>query len=597
MRLLLRILSYALRHRWRVAGVYATMLGANAAYLLLPKLFGDAIDKIKGALDGNVLSNTTILVVFITILCVSAARGILTFFQGYLVESLCQVTIFDLRNKFYNHVQHLSFSFHDRYHTGNLMSRALSDMDYIHAFIGVGLVHMPYYLGLLAVVSVIVLRLDWQLGAIALSFIPVVAFLSVFTRWNIGRLYLLIEQNFAKLSTVLQENLTGAKVVRVSGSESYERQKFLERNNEVQASVIDVAGLQAIRTVNGLLPVLVITGLVLWFGGSKVISGQLTPGELAQLIFYVQILMTPARDIGYAITTFGMAHASAQRFFEIMDTKSPVQEAPGAADLPRSRGHVKFEGVSFNYKKEGVPVLTNINIDAEPGKVVAIMGMPGSGKSTIAALIPRFYEVSSGRITLDGTDIRDVTLKSLRRNIGIVQQDVFLFTATIRENIAYGREDATLEEVVEAARVAQMDEFIQGLPDGYDTEVGERGSTLSGGQRQRLSIARAVLLDPPVLILDDSTSSVDAHTEELIRKAMESVMKGRTTFVIAHRLSTIHRADEIIILDKGRIVERGTHKELISKEGLYKEIYDLQLRPQEEVMREHDISRPAIAAE
>jgi ATP-binding cassette subfamily B protein len=338
---------------------------------------------------------------------------------------------------------------------------------------------------------------------------------------------------------------------------------------------------------------LLAVGLILFFGGRRVIDGQMTFGELGEFIFYLQILQMPVRMAGWLVNSYARAASAGQRLFEILDAQSPVQQAENARELVRPRGRVKFESVSFAYD-DTKRVLRDFTLDVEPGQIIALLGAPGSGKTSVVNLIPRFYDVNGGRITIDGNDVRNVTLKSLRQNIGIVQQDVFLFTTSIRENIAYGNVDATQEMVERAARVAQMHDFIESLPDGYDTPVGERGSTLSGGQRQRMSIARALLLDPPILILDDSTSSVDTQTEELIRRAMESVMEGRTTFVIAHRLSTVHRADVIVVMKDGQIAEQGTHHELIDLNGLYREIYDLQLRPQEEVMREIESPIPAM---
>jgi ABC-type multidrug transport system fused ATPase/permease subunit len=300
----------------------------------------------------------------------------------------------------------------------------------------------------------------------------------------------------------------------------------------------------------------------------------------------------PVRMAGFLVNSYARAVTAGQRLFEILDAESPVQEAPRAVDMPRVKGHVRLDNVSFAYDATH-PVLTDITLEAEPGEVIALLGAPGSGKTSIVNLVPRFYDLTSGALTIDGVDVREFTLESLRRNIGIVQQDVFLFTTTIKENIAYGRVNASDDDIVRAAKVAQLHDFIESLPDGYETEIGERGSTLSGGQRQRMSIARAVLLDPPVLILDDSTSSVDIQTEDQIRQAMESVMEGRTTFVIAHRLSTVHRADAIVVLKDGRIIERGAHQELLALDGLYRQIYDLQLRPQEEVMR--DMESPVLA--
>jgi len=318
-------------------------------------------------------------------------------------------------------------------------------------------------------------------------------------------------------------------------------------------------------------------------------ADHLSWGELTQFLLYMQLLAMPVRHAGMMVNSYARAIAAGQRLFEILDTRSPIIEISSAQEMPRVRGDVCFENVSFAYK-DGPRTLKDINLNASSGEIIALLGPPGSGKSTMAHLLPRFYDVTSGRVTIDGTDIRDVELASLRRNIGIVQQDVFLFTTTIRENIAYGRNDATMEDVVKAAKVAQLHEHIQSLEDGYETVLGERGVTLSGGQRQRLSIARAILINPPVLILDDSTSSVDANTEELIRKAMESVMIGRTTFVIAHRLSTVHRANQILVLQEGKIQEQGLHNELLKLGGLYRQIYDLQLKPQDQLMRDFDVS-------
>ena len=326
------------------------------------------------------------------------------------------------------------------------------------------------------------------------------------------------------------------------------------------------------------------------------IEGYMTIGELAAFVFYMQILALPVRMSGMIVNSYARAASAGQRLFDILDLESDVTEFPSAKKMPRVVGQVKFENVNFSYD-DGKPVLKNISFEAEPGKIIALLGAPGSGKSTLVNLLPRFYERDSGSITIDGIDVRDVTLASLRHNIGIVQQDVFLFAAGLRENIAYGDERASDEAIEQATRVAQLHNFIEGLENSYDTDVGERGVNLSGGQRQRMSIARAVLLDPPILILDDSTSSVDANTEELIREAMEEVMKGRTTFIIAHRLSTVHRADEILVMEKGEIIERGTHQELLSADGKYREIYELQLRPQEEVMRDIDVSGNASLIE
>ncbi len=561
------------------------------SYLYLPRLFGRAIDQVDEALQVGTLSAGAITTTVMLILGISVIRGIFAYFQQYLGEALSQDVSQDIRNAFYDKVQHLSFGFHDRYHTGNLMSRAITDVENIRMFINMGVMRTPYFFILFIVVAVLLLRMDWQLGLISLGFMPIVMLQSAIVRLHMRRLWLLVQEMMAELNTVLQENLTGIRVVKSFASEDYEERKFNKHSRDVAETTVKAERIRAANTAFMSFTFMVALGLILWFGGGRVIDGRLTPGELAQFIFYMQILSMPVRMIGWMVNSYARATSAGQRLFEILDYESPVEDSTDALPMARARGHVRFENVSFAYEGGG-NVLTNISLDVPPGKVIALLGAPGSGKSSIVNMIPRFYDPTEGRVTVDGVDVQDVSLASLRRNVGMVQQDVFLFADSIRDNIAYGREDADMDLIVQAAKVAQLHEFIESQHDGYEAAVGERGTTLSGGQRQRLAIARAVLLDPPVLILDDSTSSVDTRTEERIRQAMESVMRNRTTFVIAHRLSTVHRADQIVVLQNGRIVEQGTHRELLALDGLYKEIYDLQLRPQEEVMLEVDVSAP-----
>ncbi|MDP6512923.1 MAG: ABC transporter ATP-binding protein [SAR202 cluster bacterium] len=591
---IIRIIGIAARHKWWMIGAYSSMAGALLAYIMLPQYFGEAIDNISEVFETGDYDQGAIVSIVAIIFVLSLIRGILSFFQTYLGEALSQFVSYDLRNSFYNHVQHQSFGFHDRNHTGNLMSRAITDTENIRMFINMGLVRTPYFLALFVFVAAILLRMDWQLGLVSISFMPIVIVYSGFIRIKMRKIWLVVQEKMAEMSTVVQENFTGVRVVKAFASEPYEEAKFRVKNAEVAENYIKAEKMRASSMSFMLFTFLVAMGLILWFGGRRVIDGDLTPGELAQFIFYLQILQMPVRMSGWLVNSYARAASAGERMFEILDAKSPVEEKPRALDMKRPEGRVRFNDVDFAYNERGL-VLEKLNLDVEPGKIVALLGPPGSGKTSIVNLIPRFYDVVGGSITIDDLDIRDATLESLRRNIGIVQQDVFLFTTTVRENIAYGNVNATHEDVVKAAQIAQLHDYIETLPDGYDTEIGERGSTLSGGQRQRMSIARAVLLDPPILILDDSTSSVDARTEDLIRRAMESVMEGRTTFVIAHRLSTVHRADVIVVLRDGKIEEQGTHQELLSYEnGLYREIYELQLRPQEEVMREIDVDSAVL---
>ena len=585
MEIIFRIIGIALRHPWRMFGAYACTAGALVAYVMLPRYFGDAIDEISVAFDTGDYDKGAIFTIVLIIFALSAIRGLLSFFQTYLGEALSQFVSYDIRNSFYDHVQHMSFGFHDRHHTGNLMSRVITDVENIRMFINMGLIRTPYFVALFIAVAFLLLRMDWQLGLISISFMPIVALYSARTRLQMRRIWLVVQEKMAEMSTVMLENFSGVRVIKAFASEPYEEVKFDAKNLDVTSRYIEAEKLRASSTSFMLFTFLVAMGLILFFGGRRVIAGDMSPGDLGQFIFYLQILQMPVRMTGWLVNSYARATSAGERLFEILDYESPVKEVAGAREIQRTNGRVHFDNISFGYNGDKT-VLTDIELEAEPGQVIALLGAPGSGKTSMVNLIPRFYDVTAGSITLDGIDIRDATLESLRRNIGIVQQDVFLFTTSVRENIAYGRVDASDEEIKSAAKVAQLDQFIESLPDGYETQVGERGSTLSGGQRQRMSIARAVLLDPPVLILDDSTSSVDAQTEDQIRTAMTSVMENRTTFVIAHRLNTVHRADVILVLKDGEVVERGTHQQLLALDGQYREIYELQLRPQEEVMRE-----------
>ena len=592
MKLLGRIVALSFRHKWWLVGAYVCLAGTSTAQLVLPWLFGEAIDRIYELIQGGSVSDQTMLTIAAMILGAGIVQGVLGFGQMFLGQVLSEAVVYDLRNTFYDRVQRLSFGFHDRQHTGNLMSRAITDVEAMRMFVVGGIIRAPYFIFLVVGAAFVMVRLDWQLGLLAIGFVPIGAIVSTKLRVRLGRLWRSSMEDMAELSTVLQENLTGVRVIKAFASEEYEERRFEAKNTDVAGTMVRILRAQAMMMQSLTFAFFVAMGLILWYGGYRTINGNLSPGELAQFLFYMQVLAMPVRQSGMMINSFVRAISAGQRLFEIIDAPSPVQESGSAVEMPRAVGHVRLESVSFSYE-QGVEVLKNIDLEVLQGQVVALLGAPGSGKSTVVHLLPRFYDVNSGRVTIDGMDVRDATLASLRRNIGIVQQDVFLFTASIRDNIAYGREGASMEEVEQAARVAQLHDYIESLDKGYETVIGERGSTLSGGQRQRLSIARAVLLDPPVLVLDDSTSSVDASTEEEIRKAMESVMRGRTTFVIAHRLSTVHRADQILVLKDGEITERGTHSDLLETGGLYREIYDLQLRPQEEVMLEFDLRETA----
>jgi ABC-type multidrug transport system fused ATPase/permease subunit len=582
MNVALRITRAMVRYRLLVVAVYIATLAATASQLLLPRFLGSAVDELSEVAGGNGLDEGAILTIAIWLVVLSVLRGVFSYGQTYLGEAISQRVAYDLRNAFYDRVQNQSFAFHDRNHTGNLMSRAVTDVENVRFFIFMGLLRAPFFLIQFVAVAVILLVLDWRLGLLSVLLMPVVISLSLGMRAQMRAMWQRIQEGMADLSTVLQENLTGVRVIRAFGAEAHEEAKFDVVNRQVAADNVKATGLrtQSIAvTVFGFMMTMV---AIIGYGGFLVIRGEMTPGELAQFIFFMQILMMPVRMVGWTINTIARGLAAGQRLYEILDEPSAVAERTGAANMGRAKGAVRFEGVSFGYGGGGT-ALADIDLDVKPGQVVALMGAPGSGKSTLVSLIPRFYDVNSGRVTIDGTDIRHASLDSLRRNIGIVQQDIFLFSASLGENIAYGRMDATVAELNKAAELARLGDFVDGLEAGLATRVAERGASLSGGQRQRVAIARTLLLDPPLLILDDSTSSVDTETEEQLQRALETVMEGRTTFVVAHRLSTVHRADLIVVLDHGRIVERGSHNQLLAAGGAYKRIYDLQLRPRDEV--------------
>jgi len=588
-----RIIKIALAHKERLILAYLCTAGAVASYVVLPMIFGNVIDKVVDNLVSDSSDYGYIYISAGIILGLSIIRGISSFFQTYMAETLSQDVSYDLRNQFYDHIQYQGFDFHDRYHTGNLMSRAITDIENIRMFINMGLVRSAYFVSLFIIVAIILVNLNWQLGLIGATFMPVVAIYTAKIRLKMRSLYLIVQEKMADLSIVMNENFSGIRVVKAFGAQNYEENKFDSKSLDVAKVFVRAEQLRSSSLSFMLFTFLIAISLVLFFGGRLAIQGDLTPGELAQFIFYLQILAMPVRMAGWVVNSYARAASAGERLFEILDSKSNVQDTLSPVIMSKVKGDVYFENISFAYQK-GNNVLENFTLNVKHGETIALLGSPGSGKSTLMNLLPRFYDVNSGRILIDNTNIKDFSLESLRNNIGIIHQDVFLFTDTLMENISYGLTNANLEDIKNAASVAMLDEFINSLENGYDTYIGERGSTLSGGQRQRMAIARVVLMNPPILILDDSTSNVDSGTENKIKNAMNSIMKDRTTFVIANRLSTVHQADRILVMDKGNIVNEGTHKELISKSGIYKNIYNLQLKPQEDFFKEIDISKDGL---
>ena len=592
MRVLFRLTRYAFRHRWYLIGAYAAMVASSLSALVIPRMLGEAVDEaLVSGLQSRLFQLATVIVLF------SLLRGIFSYGQRYLSESLSQRSAYDLREDFFMKLQGMSFGFFDREQTGDLMSRATQDVEAVRTFVSMGMVRGLSIFVTLGAVTTLMAVTNWRLTIVCMAFLPLILWRAVVMSRTLRPTWLKVQEETGAMTTVLQENLSGMKVVKSYGARAFEESKFNARAAAIARLTYSATRLFASQGSLMTFIFTAATGAILWYGGREVAADRLTAGGLTSFIFYMGLLAMPVRMSGWLMNTLSRASSAGQRLYDVLDAKSPVSEKPGAIPMPRIEGHVVFENVAVNYDGARSAV-RKIDFQAHPGQLVALLGGPGSGKSTIAHVVPRFYDVTEGRITIDGYDTRDVTLTSLRENVGIVMQDVFVFAATIRDNIAYGLDEVDMDMVVEAAKIAQLHDFIEGLPDGYDTWVGERGVTLSGGQRQRLAIARTILLDPPVIILDDSTSSVDMATEHRLQEALDEAIRGRTTFVIAHRLSTVRRADLILVLDDGEIVERGTHDELLARDGFYRRIYDLQLRPQDQLKAGHlGPSSPVVLAE
>ncbi len=569
---LARCFSY-LRPHWKLtAGAYSMMLCVDLVNLISPQLLRWAIDR------GIRLADLRLLGWAVGgLLGLVLVKGVFAYFEGVWTEVASQNVAYDLRNQLQRHITEQSFAFHDQAEAGDLLSRAVQDVERIRFLTGRAVFRIAEGVVLMLFTAAAMIWMNPRLGLLAVAAMPLLVVQS--TRF--GRLYrplsLQIQKQLAVLTTRVEQNLRGARVVKTFAQEDAEIERFEVENRAWFDLSAYAARLQAVN-----LPLLhLIANLgsvaILWYGGWLVMDGGLSLGELVAFTTYMTQLVQPVRFLGMILPAVSMAAASAERVYDILDAAPAVREAPDAIELTHSRGRVCFEKVSFAYGRHS-SILKDISFEAEPDQVIALLGPTGSGKSTIVNLIPRFYDPSAGRITLDGQDIRRLTLASLRAQIGMVLQETLLFAASIRENIAFGRPEATQAEIEAAAQAAQAHEFILRTPQGYATEVGERGMTLSGGQKQRLAIARALLTDPRILILDDATSSVDTETEHQIQLALERVMQNRTTFVIAHRLSTVQRADLILVLDKGRIVARGRHAELLRGSSLYQTIYEQQLK-------------------
>ena len=589
--ILIRIVLRAFRHPQLFIYSLLSLLGAGFLTIAAPWLAGYAIDSGLGIVTSNNLTGeetttiegnaSTLLIALSLIAVVAVARGGFVYAQTYLAERLGQTIAYDLRNDIYERLQRLSYAYHDKAEIGQIMSRATQDVEGVRMFVNVGVIRLIFVIVLVSITYSLMITTNLRVGLIALIFVPFVGVQAGFVSLKLRPIWLRIQELQGEMANVLQENLSGQRVVKAFSRAQFEQQKFDEKVQKLFNESYRTAIFQAFNEpfLQGMW--LLSLAVVFWLGVIEFRAGNMTVGELTAFQLYLTLMQVPVRSLGFIINIYARAHSAGTRVFAILDLPSPVEEVPDAKELRVSRGNVRFNNVSFEYD-EDQGVLKNVDIDAKPGQTIALLGPTGSGKTSIVNLIPRFYDPNSGQITIDDQDIRDITLDSLRKSIGVVQQDVFLFIASIKDNIRYGRPDATDEEVIAAAKAACIHDFIMTQPDGYDTWVGERGSTLSGGQRQRVAIARALLLDPEILILDDSTAAVDMSTEFRIQEALQTVMKGRTTFVIAQRLRTVMEADQILVMRDGRIVEQGTHQTLLDGMGFYRQIYDLELRDQEE---------------
>jgi ATP-binding cassette subfamily B multidrug efflux pump len=581
--ILWRCMSY-LRPYWPFAlGSYLLLLGNNGISLAIPQIIRSIVDQgIRGG-DIGVIQWGVLTLMGLTLL-----RGAFTFLSGRWTEVSSQSVAYDLRNAIHAKLQSLSFSYHDQAETGQLLTRAISDVDRVRFLTGRAFLRLIEVTVLIVGISVSMLLMNLRLALLTLTIVPFLVYVALWFGKRYRPLARAAQEQLDDLTTRLEQNLRGARVVKAFAQEQAEIERFDEQNTRLfQANVV------ASRTRATGLPLMRLlasagTIFILLYGGQLVIGEQLTLGELVAFTTYVSQLLAPVRRLGMIVSAVSLAMASGERVFEILDAKGEVEDLPDAGPLGPIEGRVRFEGVSFAYFGRH-RVLDDIDFEVQPGQVVALLGATGSGKSSVISLIPRFYDPTEGRVLLDGQDIRHVTVNSLRSQIGIVLQDTTLFATTIRENIAFGRPEASEEEIISAAEDAAAHDFILEFPEGYETYVGEKGTTLSGGQKQRIAIARAILKNPRILILDDATSSVDTETEALIQVALARLMEGRTSFVIAQRLSTIRQADLVLVLEQRRIAacgrrtaEHTAHDELLETSGLYAEIYYRQLRPQEE---------------
>lgn len=566
----LRLLNYIRPYTKTIITAIFCIVVAAGSNLYVPWIIKDMIDKVLAEKDMEMLNYISIGIVVVFLI-----RGIFYFAQSYLVSYVGQRVVIDVRGALYRKFQRLPLSYYDKHRTGELMSYISNDVGALQNAMVDKLIELITEISVFIGSLAMMFYLDWKLSLLTFAVVPMVGqAMKVFGR-KLKRSGTMIQERMADMTAMLQESLSAVRVVKSFVREDHEIKRYDQENERnFEAAMLNIRLMSMLTPTVEFLAALAVT-VIVWFGGYEVVEGRITAGALVAFLTYAVNLANPVKRISRAFGTMQQALAAADRVFALMDLPEPIADKPEAKPLPKVTGRVEVNNVSFGYSEENLAV-KNISFEVKPGQMVAFVGPSGAGKSTIASLLPRFYDVTEGSIIVEGLDVRDVTLGSLREQIGIVPQETMLFSGTVWDNIRYGRLDATDEEVVEAAKAANADEFIRQLPDGYDTKLGERGVNISGGQRQRLAIARAILKDPQILILDEATSALDTESEKVVQAALDRLMVGRTSFVIAHRLSTILGADRILVLDHGEIVEDGTHEELLAKGGLYSNLYNIQ---------------------
>lgn len=588
---LFRITAMAFKHKARMAVAMVATVIAAVFQLYIPQYLGQAVDQAQGVLAGavagvaasgteRVVAEDALLTTALLLLGVAVGRGLFTMLQNYQGEAVGQLIGYQLRLDYYRKLQQLSFSWHDRVHSGDLMTRGILDIEGLRHWVDTGFLRMILLTILIGGGAIILIRNDTLLGLMALSFVPIVGVRASVARLKLRDTWLALQDQMSLLTKVMEENLGGIRVVRAFAAQAHEMARFDESSNKALAIAIRRVRLFVHSTTQMSFVYFLAMAATLWVGGEKVLDGTVTLGQLTETLTFMLILRMPVRQIGWMINSIARASTCGGRLFNVLDIRPSIANKPDAQPLGSENGVVRFENVDFRYPTwaKDERTLSGIDFEARPGKMVGIVGPPGAGKTTIAQLLGRYYDVTDGRITIDGQDIRDITLESLRATVSIVQQEPFLFTASLGHNVAYGSPWADRPDIEHSAQTAQLHNYIRALPDAYETLVGERGVSLSGGQRQRLSIARAILPEAKVLVFDDSTAAVDAATERRIREALRDFVADRAVIIIAHRLTSLMHADEILFVEGGQIVERGSHDELMARDSRYRQLYELQSR-------------------